>query len=103
MENVKRLQTEWSDNAVSVTIYYAKDELESIKVWLKDNFEHSIKTMSFTLHSDHGFKQAPLEEITEEQYNEMMKTYTPITSVSLMEDDISADQIGCESGVCPIK
>ena len=31
LEYVKRLQTEWSDNSVSCTVYYRKEELDDIK------------------------------------------------------------------------
>lgn len=103
LEVVKRLQTEWSDNAVSVTIYYRSGELESIKGWLLENYKTSLKSVSFLLHSEHGFLQAPLEEITKEQYDEMVSKTKPILRANLKEDDISSDQIGCEAGVCPIK
>lgn len=103
LETIKRLQTDWSDNAVSVTIYYKLEELDAIREWLAENYNTCVKTVSFLLHSDHGFDQAPLEEITEEEYNKRVAGTTPIRSVSFSEDDISADQIGCESGICPIK
>lgn len=103
LEVIKRLQTEWSDNSVSVTIYYRKEELDSIKVWLKENYTNSIKTVSFLLHSEHGFQQAPLEEITEEQYIEMIANVTPISNVSFKEQDIIGDASDCVSGACPIK
>lgn len=103
LEVIKRLQTEWSDNSVSVTIYYRKEELDGIKLWLKDNYSHSIKTVSFLLHSEHGFQQAPLEEITEQQYTEMIAKVTPISNVSFKEQDIVADASDCASGACPIK
>ena len=70
LEVIKRLQLEWSDNSVSVTIYYRKEELEAIRWWLHDNYINT-KSVSFLLHSDHGFDQAPLEEITKERYEEM--------------------------------
>lgn len=104
LEVVKRLQAEWSDNAVSVTIYYKKEELESIKEWLKNNYNNNLKTVSFLLHSEHGFAQAPLEEITKEQYEEMIKNVLPISGMSaIMEESVSSDTLGCETGVCPIK
>lgn len=103
LEVVKRLQTEWSDNAVSVTIYYKKEELEDIKNWLAQNYNDNVKTVSFLLHSEHGFKQAPLEEITEEHYNEMISKVTPITSVSFKDGDITGGLDECASGACPIK
>lgn len=101
LEWVKRLQTEWSDNAVSCTVYYKKDELDSIKEWLNKNFTHSTKTVSFLLHNDHGFDQAPYEEITEQQYNAMSAKTTPITSGNILDDKQEQDE--CIAGVCPIK
>jgi ribonucleoside-triphosphate reductase len=104
LEVVKKLQAEWSDNAVSVTIYYKKEELEGIKEWLKNNYNDNLKTVSFLLHSEHGFAQAPLEEITKDQYEEMMKNVLPISGMSaIMEESVSSDTLGCEMGVCPIK
>jgi len=100
LEVVKRLQSEWSDNAVSCTIYYKKEELDGIKEYLKKNYNKHFKSLSFLLHSEHGFDQAPLEEITEEEYNKLVKKVTPITSVSSAEFE-SNDE--CASGYCPIK
>jgi hypothetical protein len=102
LEIIKRLQTEWSDNSVSVTIYYKKEELESIKEWLNNNYNNNIKTVSFLLHSEHGFIQAPYEEITEEKYNELISKTTPIRSVEVNESDVTGvDE--CAGGMCPIK
>ena len=101
LEVIKRLQLEWSDNSVSVTIYYRKEELEAIRWWLHDNYINT-KSVSFLLHSDHGFDQAPLEEITKEQYEEMKASVTPITSL----DKLSLDEIeidNCDTGACPVR
>jgi hypothetical protein len=101
LEVVKRLQAEWSDNAVSVTIYYRKEELESIKGWLENNYLN-VKSVSFLLHNEHGFKQAPLEEIDEGTYLDMKSSVTPITSLEqLSMDDIEIAD--CDSGACPVR
>lgn len=102
LEVIKRLQREWSDNSVSVTIYYRKHELDEIKEWLKNNYTDSVKTVSFLLHSDHGFQQAPMEEITKEQYEEMAASVKPISNISFKESDIIGND-ECASGACPIK
>lgn len=102
LEVVKRLQTDWSDNAVSVTIYYKKEELNEIKKWLSNNYNNYLKTISFCLHSEHGFIQAPMEEITEEIYLEMLSKTTPISGISFKEEDVESNQ-ECAGGVCPIK
>jgi len=101
LEHVRRLQTEWSDNAVSCTVYYKREELPSIKEWLSANFTLNVKSVSFLLHSEHGFKQAPYEEITEEQYLEMRAKVSPITSVKVNMDEVELDE--CESGACPVR
>ena len=101
LEVIKRLQLEWSDNSVSVTIYYRKEELEGIRWWLHDNY-FDTKSVSFLLHSDHGFDQAPLEEITKEKYEEMKASVTPITSLDkLTLDEIEIDN--CDTGACPVR
>ena len=101
LEVVKRLQHEWSDNAVSVTIYYRLHELDDVKLWLKDNYTNHIKSCSFLLHSDHGFTQAPYEEITKEVYDQLVSTVIPIKQGHIdIEDDYGLE---CVKGVCPIK
>ena len=97
------LQEYWSDNSVSMTCYYKQSELEIIKEYLKNNFTESIKTVSFLLHSEHGFTQAPYEEITEEQYKESIKNIKPIVDIEdNMEYDL-VDNLECTSGSCPVK
>jgi ribonucleoside-triphosphate reductase len=103
LEIIKELQHNWSDNAVSVTIYYKKEELPEIQKWLKDNYNDNLKSCSFLLHSEHGFDQAPLEEITEEQYKEMIKQVRPITSIETIDEESILDSFECEGGVCPVK
>lgn len=101
MDMVRRMQAEWSDNSVSCTVYYKKEDLEDIKQYLRDHFRNEIKTVSFLLYYGHGFDQAPYETITKEQYEEMASKTTIITSVEVKEDDMTVDE--CLLGACPIK
>jgi len=97
------LQTHWADNSVSVTVYYRKEELPEVQAWLKENYNDRVKTISFLLHSDHGFAQAPMEEITKEQHDEMAAKARPIKR---MDDDkvrSFADSLECAGGACPVK
>jgi hypothetical protein len=85
-----------------VTIYYRKDELEAIREWLKNNYVN-VKSVSFLLHNEHGFDQAPLEEITAEKFAEMSAGVKIISSfdntINLDDMDIS----DCDSGACPVR
>lgn len=101
MNIVKRLQREWADNAVSVTVYFEQHELPEIKEWLKENWGQ-FKTMSFLPKVDHGFDQAPLEEITHSEYDSRLtkialSTKYQIRGISTMDDE------ECATGACPVR
>ena len=100
LEYVKELQTNWSDNSVSCTVYYKKEELPAVKEWLRKNYASSVKSVSFLLHSDHGFDQAPLEEITKEQYEEMVSGLLPMNT-DQVRHELDTD-LECGSGGCPV-
>lgn len=100
LKKIKEMQSVWSDNSVSCTIYYRKEELPEIKEYLQKEYRNSFKSLSFMQHSDHGFMQAPYEEVTEAQYNELVAKTTPITQVKSAEFE-GGDE--CAGGMCPIK
>lgn len=100
LEVVKNVQKWWSDNSVSVTVYYRKEEIPAIKEWLRNNLDE-IKTISFLCHNDHGFKQAPIEAIDEDKFVSMSKGLAEIDADSIGNGGM--DLAECEGGVCPIK
>jgi len=102
LEVVRRVQRDWSDNAVSCTIYYGLEELPAIKKYLKKNYTDNFKSVSFLLRQEHGFDQAPLEKISKEVFDEMVKTTTKITEVNYQVDQFE-DAEDCVGGACPIK
>jgi len=100
---IRELQTNWSDNSVSVTIYYRLNELDDIKGWLRTNYTENVKSCSFLLHNEHGFQQAPFEEITKEKYEELIKKVIPITSCNIKTQSDSELNSDCAGGACPIR
>lgn len=101
LQQVQRLQTEWSDNAVSCTVYYKREELPAIREYLAKNYNESFKTLSFLLHTGHGFDQAPLTEITKEEYDELVASTRLITTLEAVGD--FEGEADCATGACPIK
>lgn len=101
LQEVKKLQKDWSDNSVSCTVYYRKEELPEIREYLAENYKDNHKSLSFLLHNEHGFDQAPLEEITKEQYDSLVANTRIITSIKGDLEFDGAEE--CASGVCPIK
>lgn len=101
LEMVIKMQTEWSDNSVSCTVYYNKEDLQDVKQYLEENFSNNLKTVSFLLYQGHGFKQAPYETISKEVYEQEIMNVKPLTVVNINERDFEVDE--CSSGSCPIK
>lgn len=101
LDTLKLAQKHWSDQSVSVTVYYKRDEIPQIKAWLTDNLKY-IKTISFLCHSEHGFKQAPKEAITREQYEKLSAKIKPIDIENVAEGG-DLDGAECAGGACPVR
>jgi F0F1-type ATP synthase delta subunit len=82
-------------------VYYRPEELPEIKEYLAKKYNKTFKSLSFLLHSEHGFDQAPLEEISEDVYKIMTAQVKPITKIDdALDFDESAD---CATGACPVR
>lgn len=103
LELVKFMQKNWSDNSVSVTAYYTKEDLPQLKKYIEENFKDNFKTLSFLLKMNaSGFKQMPYENISKEQYDYLYAKVKPITTTNINEEDL--EELGaCGLGGCPIK
>ena len=102
LEWVRKMQTVWADNAVSVTVYYRKEELPAIQDWLSKNYDKSVKSVSFLLHVDHNFSLPPYEEITEEQYKKMVGKIDFSVPLQTYTGEI-LDLDDCATGACPVR
>ncbi|MHA1329203.1 MAG: hypothetical protein ACTSRH_18090 [Promethearchaeota archaeon] len=76
-ENAAAYQKYWSDNQVSITITFKEEEADQIQ-YVLECFEDKLKSVSFLPLKEHGYKQAPYEEITKEQYEEMISKIKPL-------------------------
>ena len=75
VKNAADYQKYWSDNSVSITVTFSKKEAAEIPYVLQA-FEDQLKAISFLPLTDHGYVQAPYEEITKEQYEEIASRIT---------------------------
>jgi ribonucleoside-triphosphate reductase (thioredoxin) len=107
LEVWKAYRTHWTEHNPSVTINVAEDEWLDVGAWVFKNFD-SIGGVSFLPLSEHSYKQAPYQEITEEEYNEAVKsmpTDMPWQSLPLyeLEDTTSGSQeLACTAGSCDV-
>jgi ribonucleotide reductase alpha subunit len=101
LDVLKFAQKHWADQAVSVTVYYERKDIPKIKEWLAQNLS-SVKSISFLCQSDHGFKQAPKEAITAEQYQKMSAKIKPIELDDVGEGSM-IEGLECSGGTCPVR
>lgn len=98
--NAVDYQHYWADNQISITVTFKKSEekdLESILEFAEDK----LKGLSFLPLEEHGYKQAPLETITKEQYYEMKKNIKPIPFIDTVEEGEGENY--CSGGFCQVK
>jgi ribonucleoside-triphosphate reductase len=92
-------------NNVSVTVTIKPDEWVGVGEWMWDNREN-FTALSVLPFSDHSYIQAPFEDITEEQYKEMVGHLHKIdlTKVVEVEDNTDlAGEVACGGGGCEVQ
>ena len=62
----------WCEHKPSVTVSVKEDEWVNTAAWVYDNFD-DISGISFLPFSDHTYRQAPYQDCSKKEYEEMMK------------------------------
>lgn len=106
MEIWKVYQLEWCEHKPSVTIYVKEDEWLEVFAWTYKNFD-ICSGISFLPHSDHNYKQAPYQEIPEEDYQRLKlfeKTiqWEELPSYEKVDTTTSTKEYACTGGQCEI-
>ena len=58
---------------ISATVSVKEDEWMEVGAWVYDHF-NEMSGVSFLPFSDHTYRQAPYQDCTKEEYNELLKT-----------------------------
>ena len=72
--------------------------------WIYNNFS-DVSGISLLPHSDHVYKQAPYQEITEEHYNTLVQEFPVIDWGMLKEEEdttTGTQELSCTAGVCEV-
>jgi len=107
LDLVRELQRIWADNSISVTVYYRLSELEEIRAYLCEHWAE-MKSVSFLLHNEHGFDQAPMGELSDDEYRVMLDMAKPLGerisgSTYMSDEDMASFGESCDTGVCPVR
>lgn len=98
-ENAAFYQKYWSDNQVSVTVTFKEEEKKDIE-HLLEAYQDKLKCITFLPLKEHGYQQAPYEEISKERYEDLSSELKPLYLEGLKEK--ARGQIFCDSEECEI-
>lgn len=102
LDTLLMAQKHWADQAVSVTVYYKAEELGKVKDWVTTHMK-DLKSISFLRHAGHGFKQAPKEPVTKEQFEKLSARIRPLSDIDNIGDGGTLSGLECEGGACPVR
>jgi ribonucleoside-diphosphate reductase alpha chain len=104
LEHYLVFKKHWCEHNPSITVYVREKEWIDVGAWVYKNFD-DIGGVSFLPHSDHSYRQAPYQEVNEQQYNELLAKMPNIDWDAFNEstDNVEgAQMLACTSGVCEI-
>ena len=98
---------DWCEHKPSVTISVREGEWMDVGAWVWKNFDY-CSGISFLPHSDHTYQQAPYQDCTGSEYDEMLAKMPPRINWSELanyesEDNTTGTQeLSCTAGVCEV-
>ena len=113
LERVRNYSKHWVKNGhqdglnthnVSATISVKENEWESVGNWMWNNREY-YNGLSVLPYDGGNYTQAPFEDITEEQYLEMVGKLKGLDMTQVIEQEDNTDlqgEIACAGGLCEI-
>lgn len=106
LEYWKMVKENYTEHNPSVTISIGDNEWIQVANWLYENWD-ILGGLSFLPRTNHVYRLAPYEEITKEQYEEMMKRfvgidYSKIVTYEKADETEGAKELACVAGVCEI-
>jgi len=100
------LRKHWAEHSVSATIYVEDDSWVPLGNKVYENFDH-ITGLSFLPKDEHKYPLAPYEEITEEEYLELVDKFPDIDFSKLsryekVDTTTVAQEYACTAGACEL-
>ena len=108
LEHWLTYQKHWCEHKPSVTISVKEHEWMSVGAWVWENFEW-MSGVSFLPFSEHTYKQAPYQDCTLEEYQNVLKTmpknvdWNKLAEYEQTDMTIGAQELACAAGFCEIQ
>jgi ribonucleoside-diphosphate reductase alpha chain len=114
LDRVKKVSREWVGNGhkrgqnshnVSATISIEENEWEEVRDWMWENRKY-YNGLSALPYDGGSYKQAPFEDCTKEEYENLVKTLKSIDVTKIVESEDNTNltgELACAGGACEIK
>lgn len=107
LEIWKTLQEAWCEHKPSITINVKEDEWFDVQAWVWKNWD-ILSGVSFLPYSEHTYRQAPYQEISEAEYNEWLERFPKeidweqLSQYELEDTTTGTQELACAAGFCEI-
>jgi ribonucleoside-diphosphate reductase alpha chain len=100
-------QRHWCEHKPSITVYVKEHEWPAVGAWVWEHFDE-VSGVSFLPHTEHTYRQAPYQEITEEEYNKLVAAmpvgvdWSKLGEYEKEDNTVSSQTLSCTGGSCEI-
>lgn len=100
-------QKHWCEHKPSVTISVKEHEWLDVGAWVYDHFD-DVAGVSFLPFSDHSYKQAPYQDCTVEEYNELLEQmpkdidWSELSTFEQEDNTAGSQTLACSAGSCEV-
>ena len=106
LEIWKVYQENWCEHKPSVTVSVKEHEWMNVGSWVYDNFD-MMSGVSFLPMSDHSYRQAPYQDCTKIEYNELMKKmpdvdWSKLSDYENVDMTSGSQELACAAGACEV-
>lgn len=107
LEHYLTFKRHWCEHNPSITVYVKEHEWVEVGAWVYKHMEE-IGGVSFLPHNDHVYKQAPYQDISEADYQQLLAAFPKIDWAEFEKYEADEDttsgshELACSSGSCEI-
>ena len=100
-------QRHWCEHKPSITVSVKEDEWMEVGAWVYKHFDE-VSGISFLPYSEHTYVQAPYQEVTKDQYQELLDKmpknidWNALSLYELEDTTTGTQALACVSGECEI-
>ena len=104
LEHYLVFKRHWCEHNPSITVYVKENEWMEVGAWVYQHL-NDIGGVSFLPHNDHVYQQAPYQDLTEQQFNELTATMPKIDwnefdKYEVDDANMNMHELACVGGFC---